>query len=281
MMTNRESALRTSYLIPHTSYLKRFTLIELLVVIAIIAILAGMLLPALGKVKNTATNASCLNNMKQCGLGILQYAGAHDDWLPPPWNRFYWSNYIAYELNLKPQLPGVTDADRQGKSLDHAFWLATDKMFICPVQDLTYGVNNTRPDTTARPVVGATTYRPTIFEAGEMTLINGKSGGWGTYNYDKVAYPHSKKTTQILNDSIIMGECYYVPPIEGTKYDLLGPTPTPLSRGFWRKNLDTSVAPNGESVNYQRHAGTTNILFPDCHAENIGRRPIDNYFRLE
>src|SRR5690625_3224655 len=62
---------------------KGFTLIELLTVIAIIGILASILIPVVGKVRESAKTAACTSNLRQLGLGIHLYAADHDEKTPP------------------------------------------------------------------------------------------------------------------------------------------------------------------------------------------------------
>lgn len=83
---------------------KRFTLIELLVTIAVIAILAGLLLPALNAAKLKAQSSTCVNNLKQMGIGITQYAQDHE--------YYPWPQNEAPDDGIWYKLTGVDDSEK-------------------------------------------------------------------------------------------------------------------------------------------------------------------------
>ncbi|MBW3634834.1 MAG: DUF1559 domain-containing protein [Armatimonadetes bacterium] len=106
-----------------------FTLIELLVVIAIIAILAAILFPVFGRARENARRSSCQSNMKQIGLGIMQYTQDYDEKFP----QAYWYKNDAGDSGGYFQWSGATMP-----------YVKSAQLYVCP-SDPNGGLSPTKP----------------------------------------------------------------------------------------------------------------------------------------
>jgi len=121
---------------------KGFTLIELLVVIAIIAILLGVLMPALQKAKMIAMDVLCKANLRQYGIATEMYALDQDEYLPNPWESLYSKTKFSDEIERycrwhNPEYNLGLNADKEetdGTKYAGPYWqyLAVTKANVCP-----------------------------------------------------------------------------------------------------------------------------------------------------
>lgn len=116
-----------------------FTLIELLTVIAIIGILAGILIPVVGRVRDTARASNCVSNLRQLHAAVILYANDHRDNLPLAYEN---ATQRGWDYALGDG--GYTQARKEnGKWVSQVFGCPRQRTAVNAVSLTTYGMNGT------------------------------------------------------------------------------------------------------------------------------------------
>lgn len=251
---------------------RAFTLVELLVVIGIISLLISILLPALGRVRESAQTVKCLSNLRQIGIGIVQYANANDGYMVPAYViASPGGQFVDTYATLLVRSKFVAAPDGGGFGVLNS----ADTLFRCPsgIDERSNGSPVSKTD-----AQGARYWQPTISFASNVTTADPGNVIHTWYGLNGIslnpANPDAPKWQQIfpLNDLWI----------QTVGNSATGPAVSTLQKLSRLKRSSEMVlvfdgvlmhGGNANRINARHNRQkVTNLLMADGHAESVNTR---------